>query len=162
MKIMERLIMVIHRGAWEDLEKLEKKYEALERQWGFPPGRRYRAGASGHIMNSMITEREWESYTAREVAYEQALANPEWRGLAEESRNIIASIQAEFYHPIEWSAETSKYSDIRERLTAGKLTGDDIKVLDELALRAQEAATASTVAGRPIVARLPFGMDIIK
>jgi hypothetical protein len=60
----------------------------------------------------------------------------------------------------DWSEQNLK--GIRERLKAGKLTGDDIKLLDELALRAEEAAKGPSVAGRPIVARLPFGMDILK
>src|SRR5205814_735146 len=108
MKIMERLVTTINRGTWEELEWIELQYETLERQWGFPPSRRYRPGASGQVMNTLITEREWESYAAREAAYEKALVDPAWIALGEQARRIATSIQSEFYHPLEWPSKASR------------------------------------------------------
>ena len=57
--------------------------------------------------------------------------------------------------------DTDAVRKIRERLKAGKLTDDDVKMLDELLLHAEQSALG-TVGGRPIIARLPGGLDLIK
>jgi hypothetical protein len=59
-----------------------------------------------------------------------------------------------------YSAE--QLQEVRERLRTGKLTTDDTRILEELVLRTVEDVKGGTVAGRPVVASLPFGMDVIK
>lgn len=132
MRILERIITRVERGRWAELAAIEQRFEAVERKYGFPAGHRYRAGAGASDMNTMVLHREWESYAAREKAYESALADPEWQKVGADSRGIIASSQAEFYHPVDL-AELSKH------------------------------ATAEAAAGgRPIIAHLPGGMDVVK
>jgi hypothetical protein len=134
MKILERIVTTVERGRWSELAEIEERFEELESKWGFPPARRYRAGASGHNMNTMILEREWDSYAAREAAYERAMADEGWHAVGRDSYGIIGSSQAEFYHPVE------------------------LAVLKGRPARAKE----ETIAGRTVVARLPGGMDVIK
>jgi hypothetical protein len=133
MNIMERVIIKVRPNRWKELEKLELEYEVMEREWGFPTMRRYRPGASGMNMDVLIIEREWESYAAREKAYEKAMANKEWHILGRRSHSISESVQAEFFHPLLWNI-------------------DSLKELPE----------EETIAGRPVIAHLPNGMDVIK
>jgi hypothetical protein len=132
MRILERIITRVERGRWAELAAIEQRFEAVERKYGFPPAHRYRAGAGGSDMNTMVLHREWESYAAREKAYESALGDSEWQKVGADSRGIIASSQAEFYHPMDL-AELSK-----------------------------RAADEGTVGGRPVIAHLPGGMDVVK
>jgi hypothetical protein len=133
-RILERIVTKVERGRWADLASVERRFEELESQWGFPTARRYRAGAGSLDMNTMVLEREWDSYAAREEAYERAMENEDWHALGRESYGIIGSTQAEFFHPVD---------------------------LDELASRPARK-DMETIAGRPVVARLPGGMDVIK
>lgn len=134
MKILERIITEVERGRWAEVAEIEERFEELEKEFGFPPARRYRAGASGLSMNTMILEREWDSYSAREEAYERAMGSDAWHAIGRDSFGTIAGTQAEFYHPI------------------------DLQVLKRRPSRAEE----ETIGGRPVVAHLPNGMDVIK
>jgi hypothetical protein len=51
---------------------------------------------------------------------------------------------------------------LRERVNSRALTEEDFALLEQLLQRAEAPAEGDTVAGRPVVARLPFGMDVIK
>jgi hypothetical protein len=104
MRIMERVIVKIRPGMWSELERLESDFEATEKTFGFPPVRRYRPGASGMVMDALIIEREWESYAAREAAYEKALVDKNWLAIGSRSHDIVASVQSEFFHPLDWSS----------------------------------------------------------
>ena len=54
-------------------------------------------------------------------------------------------------------------AEVRGRLQQGKLTGDDVKLLDELVRGAEEIAALTTgEGGKRVIARLPFGMDVVK
>jgi hypothetical protein len=57
-------------------------------------------------------------------------------------------------------------SGIRERLRAGKLSEEDHRLLDDLLNGAEEIASLEPAekggSGKRLVARLPFGMDIVK
>ena len=55
-------------------------------------------------------------------------------------------------------AKPSDSNDLKNRLRKGELTADDIAYLERLV----DQATTMTVGGRPIVARLPGGLDVIK
>ncbi|MBI3751781.1 MAG: hypothetical protein HY263_09040 [Chloroflexi bacterium] len=134
MKILERIVTTVERGRWAELAEVEERFEKIESAMGFPPARRYRAGASAHNMNTMVLEREWDSYAAREAAYERAMADEAWHAVGRDSYGIIGATQAEFYHPV------------------------DLAVLKGRPGRAK----GETIGGRDIVARLPGGMDVIK
>lgn len=134
MRILERIVTKVERGRWADLAAIERRFEELESQWGFPPAKRYRAGAGTLDMNTMVLEREWDSYAAREQAYEKAMASEVWHAVGRDSYGVIGTTQAEFFHPVD---------------------------LDTLAARPAKK-DENTIDGRPVIARLPGGMDIIK
>ena len=100
MIVVERLTQKVHNGKWEDLEKLEKKYNILEESFGFPPKKRYQCIAGGYTMNTLIIERQWESFAEMESTYEKALANEDYQKLGQESNSIIKSNQMELFTPL--------------------------------------------------------------
>jgi len=63
---------------------------------------------------------------------------------------------------------TSKeLTDLRKRLSSSKLTKSDVTTIDEIlstyvdAFKAMEASKEK-IGGKTVVARLPFGFDIVK
>lgn len=97
---VERLIQQIYPDKWQELEAIEKKYNAVENRLKFPPKRRYRCYVGGHNTNTLIIERQWDSLAAMEAAYEKAFSDPEWQALGNESGSIIKSDQHELYVPL--------------------------------------------------------------
>ena len=70
--ILERLIQKIYPDKWEELHEIDKRYNAAESPLGFPPKKRYQSIASSYDNDTLIVEREWESFAAMEAAYEKA------------------------------------------------------------------------------------------
>jgi hypothetical protein len=101
MKIMERLICRVRSGKWAELETIEKKYDALESQWGFPPKRRYRALYGSYSRDFYITEREWDGMDVREAALANGFGSSEWLALGEELNLVVESLQIEIYQRLE-------------------------------------------------------------
>lgn len=58
------------------------------------------------------------------------------------------------------AAKKDDVKSLRERLTAKKLTADDIRRID--AILAREEGGEQSLAGKRIIARLPHGMDVVK
>jgi len=100
MVIVERLTQKLRPNKFEELEKLDKKYTALENKFGFPLKKRYQLIAGGNDFNTLIVERQWESLAKMEAAYEKALADAEYQKLNEESSSAIKSTQMELYTPL--------------------------------------------------------------
>jgi len=100
MVIVERLTQKLRPNKFEELEKLDKKYTALENKFGFPLKKRYQLIAGGNDFNTLIVERHWESLAKMEAAYEKALADAEYQKLNEESSSAIKSTQMELYTPL--------------------------------------------------------------
>ena len=100
MKIMERHIGKVRPDRWDELEQIEKQYDTIEQQWGFPPKRRYRALYGSYPRDVYITEREWEGMIARETALGQAFASSEWHTLAQDLNTVLESLQIEIYQMI--------------------------------------------------------------
>jgi hypothetical protein len=101
MKIMERHIGKVRPGKWAELETVEKQYDAVERQWSFPPKRRYRALYGSYSRDVYITEREWDGMTLREVSLERAFVSAEWQALGEDLNSVLESLQIEIYQLLE-------------------------------------------------------------
>jgi hypothetical protein len=55
-----------------------------------------------------------------------------------------------------------RYGQIITRLSSGKLNEQDKKLIKDLLNRAASDQKGKTIGGRPIVAKLPHGMDIVK
>ena len=100
MVIIERQIQQVRSGKWTELEDLDKQFTAVESRLGFPPKRRCRSLVGGHTTDTLIIERQWESFAAVEAAYETAIANTEHQALSQSLEPIIESKQIEFYLPL--------------------------------------------------------------
>jgi len=68
MAIMEREVQKIKADCWEELEKLNKQYAAVEAGLGFPPFKRYKVISGGQPCDTLILERVWDSLSAMEEA----------------------------------------------------------------------------------------------
>ena len=97
---IERHVQQLRPDKWGELEALDKKFNAVEGRLGFPAKRRYRCYIGGHNLNTLIVERQWESLTAMEAAYERAFMNPEYQAVEAESALVIESVQIELYAPL--------------------------------------------------------------
>jgi hypothetical protein len=101
MKIMERHIGTVQPGKWAELEQTEKRYDAVEKPWGFPPKRSYRALYGSHSREVHITEREWAGMAVMEAALEKAIASSEWRALGQDLDSVLESLQIEIYQVLD-------------------------------------------------------------
>jgi hypothetical protein len=100
--ILERMIQKIYPDKWEELEEIDKRYNAVEKRLGFPPTKkRYRSISGSYDTNTLIVEREWESFTAMDAAYIERNADPEAQELFIEIDSIIKSMRCEFYFLLE-------------------------------------------------------------
>ena len=60
------------------------------------------------------------------------------------------------------AAHDDPFRDLRKHLSSGTLTEEERKMLEELFNQIHSAQNLGSVAGRPIIARLPGGLDVIK
>ena len=58
---LERQIQKIRPGQWAALEKIDRRFDAVENELGFPTKRRWRTLIGGAGFNALIVEREWDS-----------------------------------------------------------------------------------------------------
>ncbi len=100
MVIIERQIQRVRSGKWAELEELDKKFTAVESDLGFPAKRRCRSLVGGLTTDTLIIERQSESFVALEAVYEKALADSEHRALSEQIELIVEIQQIEFYLPL--------------------------------------------------------------
>ena len=101
MKIMERHIGKVRPGKWAELEQIEQRYDAIEKPWGFPPKRRYRALYGSYSREFYITEREWDGLAAMEAAVGRGIATPEWLAIGQDLNSVLDSLQIEIYQVLE-------------------------------------------------------------
>lgn len=100
MIVIERMIQKIHPDKWAELEEIDKKYDVVEGRLGFPPKKRYRCVSGSHDTNTLIVERQWESFAAMEATYQKAMADPELQALWADGTPIVKSTQIELYRPV--------------------------------------------------------------
>ncbi len=95
--IMERLIQKVRLDKWEELDKIDKKYDAIESKLGFPPKRRYRSVAGPLDNDVIVIEREWKSMAAMEESVFKVMSNPDLVKLTVELNSIIEKSWHEIY-----------------------------------------------------------------
>ena len=101
MTIVERQIQKVRPGKWEELEELDKENTVIESRYGYPPKTRYTYISGGHDWNTLVVERQWESFAAIEAAFQKLSADPEAKTLGDKSLEIIESTQLEFLGKLE-------------------------------------------------------------
>lgn len=97
---VERQIQKIRAGKWAALDEIEKRFAAVESRYGFPPKKRYQCVFGGCDTNTLIIERQWDSFAAMEAAYENVFQDAEHKALMAEVLEIVESQQIEVYTPL--------------------------------------------------------------
>ena len=96
--ILMREVQKIRPGQWEELEEIEKEWQALERRAGYPEGkRRYRGISAPHDLDTLIVEVEWESFAAYEKICAKTALEPGFAELVARTEPLIESMSFEFY-----------------------------------------------------------------
>ena len=96
--ILMREVQKICPGKWEELEEIEKEWQALEKRAGFPEGkRRYRGMSAPHDLDTLVVEVEWESFAAYEEICTKTALEPGFAELVARTEPLIESISFEFY-----------------------------------------------------------------
>ncbi|MFX0072400.1 MAG: hypothetical protein ACFFAO_15050 [Candidatus Hermodarchaeota archaeon] len=99
--VLHRQIQIIDPEKWDELEEINKKFDELEKQIGFPDTKkRWRAVFGTHHLNTHIVEFVWESMAKLEKTMVKALINPEYQKLQEEIAPIIKKNYWEIYTPL--------------------------------------------------------------
>jgi hypothetical protein len=97
---IERMIQKIYPDKWAELEEIDKRYNEIEKQAGFPPKKRLQCIIGSLDQNTLIIERQWESLAAMESTYEKVMADPAWQALSKEVASIVQSSQVEVFTPL--------------------------------------------------------------
>jgi hypothetical protein len=100
MKVMERHVCEVFPGKWAELLKIEKKFDAVESKYGFPPKKSYQCLSGRYPLDTFVIEREWESMAAMETGFEKAMADPAWQALGVEMNSCLANTVIELYMPV--------------------------------------------------------------
>ena len=102
MAVMERRIMFINPGKWDDMLSLEAEWNALEASLGYLSPKRWTRSIAGPIgFMSLIWERDWDSVAASEEAYARLFAVPECKILLEKTEDCVSDMKNEFYTIVE-------------------------------------------------------------
>jgi hypothetical protein len=101
MKVMVRSIMKVFPGKIAEAMELEGKHMAIaSRVLGISP-RCYRPlSGGGDVMNTLISEGEFDSLAAFEAHPQKMGADPEMQALMPKLEAAIESMEVEFYMPI--------------------------------------------------------------
>jgi hypothetical protein len=96
--ILMREVQKISPGKWEELEGIEKEWQALEKRAGYPEGkRRYRGITAPHDLDTLVVEVEWESFAAYEEICAKTALEPGFADLVARTEPLIESMSFEFY-----------------------------------------------------------------
>ena len=95
MRVLERHIHVLERGAQDAYAAKEKRYQAVEERLGGFPSKRHYLPMSDWSGTTIVWEREWESMAAMEEAYTSLTSDPEAKQLSGSS--MIVDEQVELY-----------------------------------------------------------------
>jgi hypothetical protein len=96
---IERTTQKVAPGKWASLEEIDKRYNEIELQNGFPPKRRYKF-VIGEDMNTIVIERQWDCLAVLESTYEKVMVIPEYQALGQELESILESSKTEILMPL--------------------------------------------------------------
>jgi len=103
MKLTVREIMKILPGKWDEAIELSKKRIEGAKRLGSPPFKFYRSmGGQGEWSNTIILERQWDSFAAWETFFDKAIKDEKLKKeFIEKWQNITDSHSFEYYTPLE-------------------------------------------------------------
>ena len=101
MKVMVRSIMKAVPGKMAELMELEAKHMAIASRVLGLSARLYRPlSGGGDVMNTIISEGEFDSLAAFEAHPEKMGVDPEMQALMPKFEGVIESFEVEFYTPM--------------------------------------------------------------
>ncbi len=95
--VLQRLIQKVKVDKWDALDAIDKKFDAAEAKFKYPPKRRYRSMIGPLDINVIIIEREWKSVAKMEEAMLASYGDPELQKLTAELNTIIEDAWSELY-----------------------------------------------------------------
>lgn len=103
MKLIQREIMKIVPGRWDEAVELHKKRVENAIRLGSPKFKVYRSmSGQGDWGNTIILEREWVSFAAWESFFEKATTDAKVKKeFLDKLQNIVQSHNFEFYTPLD-------------------------------------------------------------
>jgi hypothetical protein len=103
MKLTVREIMKIMPGKWGEAIELSKKRIEGAVRLGSPPFKFYRSmSGQGEWSNTIILERQWDSFADWETFFDKALKDEKLKKeFIEKWQNITESHNIEYYTPLE-------------------------------------------------------------
>ena len=96
---IERTTQKVRPGKWAALEEIDKRYNEIEQQNGFPPKKRYKY-VIGEDMNILVIDRQWDCLAVLESTYEKVMVMPEYQALGQELESIVESSKTEILMPL--------------------------------------------------------------
>ena len=97
---VERMTQKIYPGKWAELEEIDRRYNEMETQMGFPAKKRYQCMIGEDDSNTLIIERQWDSLAVMESTYEKAFADPAYQALGKAVASIVESSKVEVFTPL--------------------------------------------------------------
>lgn len=97
---IERTTQKIRPGKWAALEEIDKRFNEIELQNGFPAKKRYKFVIGAEDSNTLIIERQWDCQAVLESTYEKVMAMPEYQALGPELDEIVESSRTDLLMPL--------------------------------------------------------------
>ncbi|MFX0100020.1 MAG: hypothetical protein ACFFCS_10610 [Candidatus Hodarchaeota archaeon] len=95
--IVIRMTQEVFPDKWDELEKIDPKFNAIEKRLGFPDTkRRLRPLTAPNNLSTIIIETEWPSMAEFEEKFSKAMMDPEHMKLSAELNSIVKSNTIEF------------------------------------------------------------------
>ncbi|MFW9864713.1 MAG: hypothetical protein ACFFEN_01315 [Candidatus Thorarchaeota archaeon] len=99
--VIQRMVQTLYPGKWDELEKIDEKFNEIEKKYGFPQNKkRLRCLFWAVGFNSIIIEFEWPSLSKMEKTMTKAYLDPEYQKLTEKLNSIIMEQTTELYTPV--------------------------------------------------------------
>ncbi|MFX1325406.1 MAG: hypothetical protein ACFE8N_10645 [Promethearchaeota archaeon] len=99
--VIQRMIQKLYPGKWDELNKINAKFDDIEAKYGFPQNKKRLRCLFGEVgANSIVIEFEWPSLSKMEKAMTKAYLDPEYQKLTEKLDSIIISATTEIYTPV--------------------------------------------------------------
>ncbi|MFX1406217.1 MAG: hypothetical protein ACFFC9_05170 [Promethearchaeota archaeon] len=98
-KVILRLIQKIYPGKWNDLDEIDKRFDEIEANLGFPPKKRFRSLMGAYNNDTLIVEREWDSMAKMEKLLTKSYLDPDYQKLEKKLESIVEWQKVEMYIP---------------------------------------------------------------
>ncbi len=111
-RMVQKVINAQNLETWDKLEKVDKKFNELEKKLGYPDNKKRLRCLFGSLdSNTIVIEYEWQSLGKMERTMTKAFLDPEYQKLNKELEGIIESSTIEIYTPVISIGDLQKTKD---------------------------------------------------